>query len=183
MQGRSALVGAQFSGSGGAAWAFERSEEGTWRETTRLSFPRAQRDDFIGHSVALSPSLAYGFVGAPGTGTGSSDVTGAAYAFDLSNVFVSSSAPKAPGSLLSTVSLAPSPTRDAATLTFRTAHAVHVRAALYNALGRQVAVLFDGYAQGERSIRVDTQALPAGLYVCHITTEDQTRTMMLVIAR
>ncbi|HLA63733.1 MAG TPA: choice-of-anchor B family protein, partial [Rhodothermales bacterium] len=62
---------------------------------------------------------------------------------------------------------APSPTRDATRLTLSVGRAEHVRAEALDALGRRVAVLFDGTATASAptTLTFETAGLPAGPYL------------------
>ena len=59
-----------------------------------------------------------------------------------------------------------------------------VRVAVYDALGREVAVAFDGaLSAGEREMVVETGAWPAGVYVVRMTAGAETVSARLVVAR
>ncbi|MEL6615349.1 MAG: T9SS type A sorting domain-containing protein [Bacteroidota bacterium] len=59
-----------------------------------------------------------------------------------------------------------------------------VRVAIYNALGREVAVAHDGpLAEGTRAIRLSTSALPPGTYLVRIAGEGLAETRRLTVAR
>ncbi len=61
--------------------------------------------------------------------------------------------------------VAPNPTSGTASFTLRTASAAPVAVAVYDALGRRVAVVHDGPVAAEQAFSVDVSALPAGVYV------------------
>jgi hypothetical protein len=64
----------------------------------------------------------------------------------------------------------PNPTAGRATVTLALSAAAEVRAAVYDVLGREVAVLHDGpLAAGEHELALDTAKLPAGVYVVRAT--------------
>ncbi|HYE96905.1 MAG TPA: T9SS type A sorting domain-containing protein [Rubricoccaceae bacterium] len=71
-----------------------------------------------------------------------------------------------PGSHLLTEAY-PNPFNPQATFTLSVAQGQHVRVALYDALGREVAVLFDGEVEADqaRAFTIDGSGLPSGLYV------------------
>jgi hypothetical protein len=74
------------------------------------------------------------------------------------------------GFALSEVS--PNPFAVSARLTLEVAEAQHVTIAVYDALGRRVAVLHDGEVEaGTHALALDGSSLPAGLYVVRITGE------------
>ncbi|GAB5537676.1 MAG: hypothetical protein Rubg2KO_39250 [Rubricoccaceae bacterium] len=67
----------------------------------------------------------------------------------------------------------PNPTTGRATLAFGLAEATDVRLAVYDALGRQVAVLADGaMPAGRHELAFDGAALVAGTYLVRLTTAD-----------
>lgn len=79
----------------------------------------------------------------------------------------------------------PNPAFAQAELRITLPSAQHVRADLYDVLGRRVAVLEDRrIASGsEESVKVDAASLPAGLYVIHLRGETFRATRTLLVAR
>jgi hypothetical protein len=78
----------------------------------------------------------------------------------------------------------PNPFNPTTTVRFRVADAQPVTLALYDALGRRVAVLFEGRAEAGRyeSVRVDGSSLPAGAYTVVLegeTVRGSTRVVLL----
>ena len=70
-------------------------------------------------------------------------------------------APEAPS-----LTVHPNPTTGRATVTFALPQAAEVRAAIYDVLGREIAVIHDGpLAMGTHELAFDTGELPAGVYV------------------
>jgi hypothetical protein len=70
----------------------------------------------------------------------------------------------------SRLSVYPNPTRGAATVVLTLAEAADVRTAVYDVLGREVAMLHDGrLASGEHRLTFDGSELPVGLYVIRAT--------------
>jgi hypothetical protein len=67
-------------------------------------------------------------------------------------------------------SVRPNPFRGAATVRFGLPEAAAVRLVLYDALGRQVAVLVPGeaHAPGWHEVSLDGHALPSGAYVLRL---------------
>ncbi len=57
-----------------------------------------------------------------------------------------------------------------------------VRVAVYDVLGREIAVLYDGPA-GERTVTFDASGLPAGLYVYRLEAGGETQTQKAVLVR
>ena len=78
---------------------------------------------------------------------------------------------------------APNPAADLSRLVLTTDAPQRVRAALYDVTGREVAVLFDGTADGETEITVRRDALAAGTYVVRVVGERGTATRRVVFAR
>ena len=84
-------------------------------------------------------------------------------------IVVSSEAPPAGGKTV-LFPAAPNPTRGRARLGFSLETPAAVRLALYDVLGREVAVVADGaYGAGVHEARLDTAGLPAGLYLYRLT--------------
>ena len=79
---------------------------------------------------------------------------------------------------------APNPARGAVRLRFETAAPGDARLSLFDALGREVARPFDGFATaGPHQVVVGTGALAAGLYVLRLATPAGTATHPLTVAR
>ena len=79
------------------------------------------------------------------------------------------------------LSVAPNPSVGAASISFSLASAEAARLAVYDVLGREVAVLHEGPTAGE--IRAQTPDLPAGTYVAVLRTESRTETQRFTIVR
>ena len=78
----------------------------------------------------------------------------------------------------------PNPAASRATLRFGLAEEAVVRLAVYDALGREVAVLLDGPAgAGIAEHAVDASALPAGLYVARLVSAGRTETVRVSVVR
>ncbi|MEO1631205.1 MAG: T9SS type A sorting domain-containing protein, partial [Bacteroidota bacterium] len=76
------------------------------------------------------------------------------------------------------------PFAETTTLTFDVPAAGAVRLVVYDALGREVAVLADGrYGAGAHPVRFDGRALPSGIYVAQLVHGDRMDTRRLVLAR
>jgi hypothetical protein len=77
----------------------------------------------------------------------------------------------------------PNPFNPATTLTYALSAREHIRLAVTDALGREVAVLADGIMDaGTHSVRFDAAKLAGGLYVARLTADgrSQTRKMLLM---
>jgi hypothetical protein len=79
---------------------------------------------------------------------------------------------------------APNPTSGAARIAFSLDEAAPVRLAVYDVLGREVAVLVDGPVEaGAHEAVFDAHGLPAGAYVVRMTTGARAFTQRLTLAR
>lgn len=78
---------------------------------------------------------------------------------------------------------APHPVRTAATIPFTLDAPQPVRIAVYDLLGREVAVLADGlHAAGSHEVAFEAADLPSGLYVYRMQTARRAQTRSLVVA-
>lgn len=90
------------------------------------------------------------------------------------------SAPTA--SLAQSLVVAPNPTRGAARLT-ATVPAGAAEVSVYDALGRHVAVAFEGETSGTLSVPLDLSGLAPGVYVVRLSAGDAVETARFVVAR
>jgi hypothetical protein len=77
----------------------------------------------------------------------------------------------------------PNPFSDVTSFTFKLGEAAHVRLAIYDAMGREVAVVTDtDYDRGVHSAVLRSGALPSGMYFYRLTTDEGViqRKMMLM---
>jgi hypothetical protein len=82
------------------------------------------------------------------------------------------------------LAVAPNPAVGRATVTIAVPEAGPVRAVLYDALGREVAVLHDGpLTAGEHALRLDATALPAGVVLVRAVTPTATVSRTLTVVR
>ena len=79
----------------------------------------------------------------------------------------------------------PNPFNPTTTVRFRVAEPQRVTLALYDALGRRVATLYEGYAEAGRreSVRVDGSGLPSGTYTVVLEGETVRGTTRVVLIR
>jgi hypothetical protein len=98
---------------------------------------------------------------------------------------VAGSAPSAlAGEALALLPASPNPLRGAATLRFTLPEAGPVRLAVYDALGREVAVLVDGEREaGPHAVAFEAGALPSGAYVARLEAASQALTQRLTVLR
>jgi hypothetical protein len=79
-----------------------------------------------------------------------------------------SDAPRPPSPLMLAPG-APNPLRTGTVLRFSLAHDAHIRLAIFDVLGREVAVLADGpQPAGDHALRWDARHVPSGVYVCRL---------------
>jgi hypothetical protein len=80
---------------------------------------------------------------------------------------------------------APNPSAGTFTLRYAVARRSTVTIALHDALGREVARPLDGASTtpGEHTIGIDASALPAGMYICTIASEDGRSATRVAIVR
>ena len=82
------------------------------------------------------------------------------------------------------VTAAPNPLRDRTTVTFGVGEAADVRVAVYDALGREVALLADApFAVGRHELALNARDLPAGVYVVRATVGAETFSTRVTVAR
>lgn len=80
--------------------------------------------------------------------------------------------------------IAPNPTAGAATVRFSMPEAQPARVVVYDVLGREVAVLFDGEAQaGRNEVSTASARLNAGVYVIRVSTTDAQATARFTVVR
>lgn len=78
----------------------------------------------------------------------------------------------------------PNPAAGAATLPFSLAEAAHVRLAVFDALGREVALLHDGQLDaGEHTAVLPANAAPSGVYIVTMDANKQRLTKRLTLVR
>jgi hypothetical protein len=83
------------------------------------------------------------------------------------------------------LSVSPNPASDGSRVGVQVQRAQAVRVSVFDALGREVAILFDGTlgANEARSLTLDASTLPAGLYVVRLAGESVAQTHTLTVAR
>lgn len=86
----------------------------------------------------------------------------------------------APGEIFA----APNPFMDRTSLTFATEESSNVRLAVYDVLGREVAVLVDGELEaGTHQATFDARSLAAGVYVYHLTVGSAVQSGQMMVVR
>ena len=82
------------------------------------------------------------------------------------------------------VTAAPNPLRDRTTVAFGVAEAADVRVAVYDVLGREVALLADApYSSGRHELTFEADDLPAGVYVIRAVVGTEARTARVTLTR
>lgn len=88
------------------------------------------------------------------------------------------------GAIALTVDVAPNPLRDRTTVTFGVGGSSNVRVSVYDALGREVAVLADSrYSAGRHDVTFDASDLPTGVYVIRADLGTETQTTRVTVTR
>ncbi len=80
------------------------------------------------------------------------------------------------------LAVAPNPSRGAAAVTLTLGRAAHATVAIFDALGRRIALLHDGPTAGTLALRL-TEALPPGVYAVRATAGREVATRRLVVVR
>lgn len=81
-----------------------------------------------------------------------------------------------------TIEVQPNPISGSADISFTLPRSGIAYVAVYDALGKEVAVLADGYKHaGRHTARLQTETLSAGVYYCRMITDGTTRTTTLVV--
>lgn len=180
VDGDRAVVSAPLDGtevSAGAVYTFERSN-GVWSPANRLSADTPEERALFGHAVALRSGLTV--VGSPDADVGA-DNTGAAYVFSLMATATESDAAPDGFGLRAPY---PNPVRSSAALTYTLPDASDVTLAVFDVLGREVAVLDAGRRPaGLTTVRWDTRDLPAGVYFIRLVSGDRTATRNVLVVR
>ena len=82
------------------------------------------------------------------------------------------------------VAVAPNPVAGTGTVTFGLAEGGDARVSLYDALGREVAVLAEGpRGSGRHTVGLSASALPAGVYVVRVVTAGEAHTARLTVVK
>jgi hypothetical protein len=79
----------------------------------------------------------------------------------------------------------PNPFNNRMTVAFNLKQSASTTVSIYNSLGQEVMVLYDGYVQADQTYEftVDTKNLPEGLYICNLQSGDQRVTKRMLLAR
>ena len=178
LDGTAAVIGALGVDAGrGRAYVFQ-FDAGDWVQRQTLFADDPQKFELFGSAVGLVDGRAV--VGISGLEDAASDPAGGAYVF-ADVVVADEDAPAAGGAVLSAP--APNPARGTSRLTVTVDTPQTVRAVLVDALGREVATVFDGVAVGVTEVTVDASALPPGVYVVRVTGESVSATRRLTVVR
>lgn len=182
LQGDQALVGAAFDndqgGDSGSAYVFTRSG-GTWTQEAKLVAADGGFEDSFGVSVSISGERAV--IGAyqdDARGTNS----GSAYVFTGVAPVAAEPDPGAPTGVVLSMPI-PNPSADIATLTLTMDRPQPVRAVVYDALGREVAVAFESAMTQAARIEVATDRLPPGVYVIRVIGETFVQARQFTVIR
>jgi hypothetical protein len=184
----------------GAVWILLLNGDGTVNGFQKVSDTEGnfggllERSDEFGRALTTLGDLnGDGFadlaVSAPGDDDGGpagppeQNSIGAVYNIFLNGVTVASEA-TAPEGTYALASAYPNPFADQTTLTFEVPVAREVRVAVYDVLGREVAVLAEGIQPaGEHEVTFDAAPLPSGMYFVRLTAGDQVLTQRVTVVR
>jgi hypothetical protein len=171
---RVALAWETASETNNAGFAVEMSDLGAFREI-----------GFVSGAGTSLEAQAYGFTTdrlEPGTYTFRLKQTDYDGAFEYSPEVEVTVSPEGAFALSAP---SPNPARGATTLTLTTSRAQAVNVAVYDLLGRRVAVALDRHmgADASQAITLDTSALPAGLYLVRATSAETAVTRRLTVLR
>lgn len=172
----------------GRAYAFTRSDDGTWSETSMLSETGGAPADFFGSSVALSGDGETAVVGAvfddnPSVTDTPDNNQGAAFVFALNAL--PTTVVSGPEGAVSISAVYPNPLRRAGQIEVTLAETRPVSAVLYNTLGQRVADVFEGVLAGgqTQTLSVSTDGLAPGVYVLRLQAGGTVATQRLVVVR
>ena len=155
----------------GAAFLLALTEQESWEEQARLRAPEAQIGACFACSVALGEE--HMVIGAPGEA--------ATYIFARSTLPVSRSAADSNAAPTNY----PNPFRHATTIVMdpESRPSPHAHLAVYDLMGRMVALLFDGPLRGPRAITWAPSALPDGVYAAVLTVDGQSAVRVMTRVR
>jgi len=79
----------------------------------------------------------------------------------------------------------PNPFNSSTTIVFSVDKAARTTLKVYNSIGREVMVVFDGYAQADQDYEIifSGEGLPEGLYFCRMQSGDMRRTNRILLVR
>ncbi len=75
----------------------------------------------------------------------------------------------------------PNPAKDHTTLAYTLAKAGEIRLSLFNELGQEIRLLYQGLSDaGEHRLQIDWAKLPVGIYTCYLTTSTEQQVLRLI---
>ncbi|MEM0964434.1 MAG: T9SS type A sorting domain-containing protein, partial [Bacteroidota bacterium] len=165
---------------GGTAYVFDAGDSSTWTEALRTTVIDNGNENGCG-SVALSADGATTLFGCTGYQETFTDPAGAGAV--LSGIAVSSEG-SSPGATLTLAPPVPNPASGPVALSYSLSAPGTVRLSVYDALGREVAVVASAErSAGRHTERLDTSLLAPGVYVARLSALGGTRTRRLTIVR
>ncbi|MDX1419634.1 MAG: T9SS type A sorting domain-containing protein [Rubricoccaceae bacterium] len=168
----------------GAAYLFDH-DGSTWMQSRKLTASDTPTGaDHFGYAAVLDSGTA--FLGAPHNGEAAYKA-GAVYVYAVASSVARVATADATIEALASFALSearPNPSTTEARFTLEVPSAQGVRAEVFDALGRRVAVLHDGPMEaGARALVFDGTSLPAGVYVVRVTGEQFTAVRRVTLAR
>ncbi|MBC2845532.1 T9SS type A sorting domain-containing protein [Winogradskyella flava] len=168
---------------GGAAFMFEKDVNGIWNQTAEMYDPNVNSGDDFGYNVAVSGDFA--FVGAYDQdedfeGLNPLAIAGAAYVFDVNepNTLASLSTLSIVDNIYEfTVKAYPNPTESILNLDFGN-YSQGINVSVYTTLGQKV---FSAGYTNSRTIQLDIQNQPKGLYLVEVKTESNASSILKVV--
>ena len=153
--------------------------------------PIALRDMLTGDHVDLRATDRYDFTSAATSpartlapGTSLDAAHDARFQILVGNAVIVSTTPGAQSYELALLAPSPNPVRDRVRLRFTLAESTPVRLALYDVLGREVALVESGdRPAGAHDISLSTAGLASGIYVVRLDAGGETLTRRLTVAR
>lgn len=159
-------------------------ENGGWIEFSLLTDPENAYNDNLGSSIALDDKRL--MVGVPGEDLVQKNDCGAVLVFDA---VCGENRPTVTGRFdtdqpTETMNLAvncyPVPFNETLTIEVETVQEENVQVRVFDLLGREVAILFNGSSQGKRNLLWNAENLPVGNYFVRVSTAIQTVTQSVI---
>jgi len=107
-----------------------------------------------------------------------------AFALRAGTVASAAPPPRASPSLPVLLPAYPNPFNPSTMITYRTGTGGHVRLQIFDPLGREVALLVNGWAEaGTHAVAWDASRFASGVYICRMEAEGAVRTSRMILLR